>query len=449
MKVAESNIFFNNWSQDYPIADYGAGVYVYDTDGKRYLDGVGGMYVNSIGYGVAEVAEAMAKQACKLSFSHRLRFTHEPQEQLAQKIIELTPPGLERVFFTTGGSTANEMALRMVRQYHVERGNPGKAKVIGRWHGFHGSTISTMSMSGDYLGRQDMEPYQMNFPHIQPVNCYQCPLKLTYPSCGLACADDLIATIEREGPETVAAFVAEPIIGGVGSAITPPPGYYAKIRAICDRYDVLFIADEVITGFGRTGKNFGLDHWEIVPDIITAAKALSSGYAPLGAVIAHRHVWETFVTGKRKGMAMQLTYSGHPISCATALAVQNYMAQHRLIERCAKIGCYLKTQLQKLAEREPLIGDVRGEGLLLGVEFVQDRSSHQPFPLAMQVQQKIVQAAFNQGLILVGRSGSGSIQDGDHLSISPAFIISESECDELVLILERSIQQVKTALSLA
>ena len=446
MKVADSNIFFNNWSQDYPSADYGKGIYFYDTEGRRYLDGVGGIYVNSIGYGVQEIADAMARQACKLNFSHRLRFTHEPQEQLARTISAMTPSGMERVFFTTGGSTANEMALRMVRQYHIERGKPGKHKVVGRWHGFHGSTISTMSMSGDELVRKDMEPYHLNFPHIRPANCYQCPFQLTHPGCQLACADDLATVIEREGAETVAAFVAEPIVGGVGSALPPPSGYFAKIRTICDQYDVLFIADEVITGFGRTGKNFGLDHWQVIPDLMTTAKALSSGYAPIGAVIAHQHVWETFVTGKRKGIAMQLTYSGHPISCATALAVQEYVAKHGLIERCATIGRYLKQQLQSLAEREPLIGDVRGEGLLLGLEFVQDRTTHRPFPLARQVQQKIVQAAYDEGLIVVGRSGTGSSNDGDHLSIAPAFIISESECNELVAMLERSIKQVAATL---
>ena len=443
MNQTESHVFFNIWQRNYQLLERGEGVYLYDSAGKRYLDGIGGMYVNSIGYGVTEIVEAMAQQACKLSFSHRLRFTNTPQEQLADKVIDLAPTGLTRVFFTTGGSTANEMALRIVRQYHLERGKPDKYKIIGRWHGFHGSTVGTMSMSGDPLGRQNMEPYQLNFPHIHPPYCYQCPFNRTYPSCELICATHLTDVIEQEGPETVAAFIAEPIVAGVGSAITPPPGYYEKIKEICNEYDILFIAEEVVTGFGRTGKNFGINHWNVLPDIITSAKALSSGYAPLGAVIVHQHIWETLRNGQRPGIALQLTYAGHPVSCATALAVQNYVTHHNLIDRCATIGAYLKHQLQLLAEREPLIGDVRGQGLLLGLEFVQNRETHQPFPRTVQLQEQIVQRLFEQGLLVVGRSGIGTAPAGDHISMAPAFIITEEQCDELISILESSLKQVR------
>jgi len=443
---SESSVFFNHWGRPHRLATRGAGVHVYDDTGKAYLDAIGGMYVNAIGYGVPEIAAAMAEQARTLSFAHRLRFSHDPQERLADRVVALAPPGLTRVFFTTGGSTANEMALRIVRHYHLERGRPDKHKVVGRRHSYHGSTVGAMSMSADPLGQEGMAPYELHFPRIDPPYCYRCPLQQTYPGCELACASALAHTLEHEGPETVAAFIAEPLVSGVGSAIRPPPGYYEKIREICDRYDVLFVADEVVTGFGRTGKAFGIDHWRTIPDIITAAKALSSGYAPLGAVILHRRVWETLYAGKRPGIPLQLTYAGHPVACAAALAVQEYVARHDLVARCAAAGASLGARLERLAAGEPWIGEVRGEGLLRGVEFVQDRVSRRPFPRSAGLQEKVVEAAFEEGLLLIGRSGTGATAEGDHISMAPPFVITEAQCDELVAMLARSIEKARARL---
>jgi adenosylmethionine-8-amino-7-oxononanoate aminotransferase len=360
----------------------------------------------------------------------------------------MAPQGMSRVFFVPTGSTANETALQIAREYHIERGHPAKSRFIGLWHNYHGSTIGTLSMSGNLATRRNMnmEPYFLDFPHIQPAYCYQCPFKLEYPSCQLACAENLATTLEQEGPNSIAAFIATPIIGGTGGAIVPPPGYFKRIREICDFYDILLIADEVITGFGRLGKNFGLDVWEVTPDIITVGKTLSSGYVPLAGMMVHQKIWDTFRQGKRKQITLLSTFSNHPVSCATGLAVQNYLLKHKLVERCATTGVYLKHQLQNLAEREPLIGDIRGEGLFLGVEFVQDRGSRQPFPRATQFMEKVVQAAFSQGVILTGRFGIGTKVDGDHISICPPFTITEAECDELVGVLESSIKQVSKTL---
>lgn len=449
MNPTDSHVFFTDWNHFYHTAERGEGVYLYDADGKRYLDGVGGMLVVTIGYGVPEIADAMAAQARKLCFANRNIFTNDPQERLADKIIEMTPSGMDRVFFVTSGTSANETAMQIARQYHTQRGNQRRYKIIGQWHNYYGATIGSLSMSGNFATRRDMDmdPYLLDFPHIQAPFCYHCPYQLSYPSCQLACATDLARTIEQEGPDTIAAFIATPVIGTSG-AIVPPAGYYEKIREICDQYDILFIADEIITGFGRLGKNFGIEHWNALPDIITTGKTLGSGYAPIGAVIAHQHIWDTLVNGKKNNIRLMCTYSGHPISCATALAVQNYLVEHNLVERCALMGQYLKKALQQLAERQALIGDVRGEGLLLCVEFVQDRDTHQPFPRAMQVVEKVVQAAFKQGLMLLSRFGTGTSKDGDHISISPPFIISEAECDELVAILEASIIEVTQTLKL-
>ena len=450
MEQAESHVFYAaGWHKSYPVAEYGQGIYLYDSDGKQYLDAIGGTHVISIGHGVAEVADAIAEQARKLCFVHKAQFTSEAQERLADVVAAMAPEDMDRVAFVTGGSTANEIAFQIAQHYHRERGKPGKYKMIARWHSYHGRTIATVAMTGSLFVRRDLPPFDLlNFPHIQAPHCYQCPYGLTYPSCQLACANELARTIEQEGPDTIAAFIAEPIIGGAGSAIVPPPGYYEKIREICDFYDILFISEEVITGFGRTGKNFGIQHWNAIPDIITATKGLSSGYAPIGAVILHKRVYETFTKSKRKGLPTFLTYSGHPISCAAALAVQKYILKHNLIEQCAAMGKYLKKELQKLADREPLIGDVRGEGLLLGLEFVKNRETHQPFERSLHISETVVQQGFKNGLILRGRFGTGIKVDGDHILISPPFIITESQCDEIVTRLELTIKQVRESLSL-
>jgi adenosylmethionine-8-amino-7-oxononanoate aminotransferase len=441
----QSHVFFPRDNR--LVADYGDGVYIYDVNGKQYLDAIGGTHVNTIGHGVAEIGEVMASQATKLSFVHKEQFTTQAQETLAQRVAEMSPEGMNRVSFVTGGSIANEIALQIARYYHLVRGNTGKYKVIGRWHSYHGRTIGALSMSGSlFVRRGDMAPYDLNFPHIQAPHCYQCPFNLTHPSCELACATELARTLEQEGADTIAAFIAEPIVGGAGSAIVPPVGYYEKIREICDAYDILFISEEVITGFGRTGKNFGIQHWNASPDIIIATKALSSGYAPIGAVIAHDRVWNTFEDAKQKNVPVWVTYSGNPISCAVALAVQDYVVKHHLIEQCVQRGNYLQQALLKLAEREPLIGNVRGKGLMIGLEFVKDRDTHQPYPRAMKLTEQIVQTALREGLMTRGRFGTGVKKDGDHIMLSPPLIISEAECDEIVTKLEIVLQKVKQSL---
>jgi adenosylmethionine-8-amino-7-oxononanoate aminotransferase len=449
MKQEESHVFrVTGWNKDYPVAAYGKGIYLYDTEGKRYLDSIAGTHVSSIGYGVEEIGAAMAKQSSKLNFVHKAQFTNEPQEALATKIVEMAPNGMNRVTFSTGGSTANEMAIQMAQYYQLEKGRPARRKIIARWHSYHGRTIATLSLSGNLFVRRTMPISQMDFPHIQAPHCYQCPFKLKPSDCGLACANELATTIEQEGPDSVAAFIAEPIIGGAGSAIVPPAGYYERIREICDAYDILFISEEVITSFGRTGKNFGIEHWDAIPDIITSAKALSSGYAPIAALLVSDRVSDTFIAGQREGIPVFTTYSGHPISCTTALTVQNYIQQHDLISQCKSRGDYLKNALLQLAQREPLIGDVRGEGLMLGVEFVANRETHQPFPRSTKLIGNIVATALKKGLILRGQPGTGTSVDGDHLLITPPFIISEAQCDELVGLLEETLQTVKAMLKI-
>ncbi len=445
----ESHIFFNNLKGGLPKAVRGEGMYIYDEDNNRYIDGIGGLFVNSIGHGVPEIADAIAEQARTLNFVNYVQFTNEPREQLAKHIIDMAPDGMDRVFFVPSGSSANEIALQIAREYHVERGNATKYKVIGQWHNYYGMSIGALSMSGNLAVRRkmNMSPYFLNFPHIQPPHCYQCPFNLSYPSCGLACANDLQRVIEQEGPEKISAFIATPIIGGTGGAIVPPPDYFKRIREICDKYDILLIIDEVITGFGRLGTNFGIDHFGITPDIMTAAKSLSSGYAAHGAVIAHKHIWDTFRNGDKQRITLLSTFAGHPLSCAASLAVQRYIAKHNLIERCAERGDYFMAALKRMAENEELIGDVRGKGLFVGIEFVQDRTTREPYPRERQLFEKVVFCAKKRGLIVSGRFGTGTRMDGDFITMSPPFIITEEECDEIVAILADSIKEAKTLLN--
>lgn len=447
MTQQNSHVFFPR--DDRPIADYGEGVYIYDENGNRYLDAIGGTHVNGIGYGVQEVADAMAEQAKKLNFVHKVAFTSDAQEQLADKVIAMAPEGMTKVTFVTGGSLGVEMAVQIARYYHLAKGNDGKVKVIGRWHGYHGRTMTALALSGSLFVQGDkMAHYAAHTPRIQAPHCYKCPLKLQYPSCQLACADELERTILQEGAHTVSAFIAEPVGGGANSAITPPAGYYERIREICDKYDVLFISEEVITGFGRTGKPFGIQHWDCVPDMIIGTKGLSSGYAPIGAVIVHGRIWDTFIETNTMGIPAWVTYSGHPISCAAALAVQNYIEEHNLIERCAAMGDYLRSELEELAKREPIIGDIRGKGLQIGIEFVQDRETRQSFPRSYKLIENIIATAFNNGMIIRGRPGDGVTKEGDHMLLSPPFIITHEQCDTLVAILAKTIQEVKEKLNL-
>lgn len=438
MKNNKHNVLVDQWDRIYPTITHGERIYIYDDNGRKYIDAIGGIHVVSIGHGVVEIADAVHKQMSKIAFVDRRQFLNEPVKELAQVVTDMSP-GLTHAYFVSGGSEANEMAVQIAYQYHIERGKQNKYKVIGRWHSYHGFTALTESMGGHLSHRRKLSPYLLNFPHIQPSHCYHCPFNLEFPSCNIACAAELERVIEQEGPETIAAFIAEPIVGSTGGAIVPPPGYYQMIRNICDKFDILFIADEVVTGFGRTGKNFGIDHWGVSPDILTSAKGLSSGYAPIGVVMVRPHIVDTLQSGKKGNFALRLTFSGNPICCSVALAVQKYIKEHNLIENCIKSGDYLKSQLEHLAEDCHIIGNVRGIGLLLAVEFVQNRSTRTPFPRTVKLHETIVSESLKRGLLLVGGQGTGLSIDGDHVLITPPFIITKEECNSIIEILKDAI----------
>ncbi|MGE5849057.1 MAG: aspartate aminotransferase family protein [Candidatus Methylomirabilota bacterium] len=430
-----------DFKRTYPVITRGKGVYIYDREGREYLDAVGGIAVVNVGHGVPEIIAAMTEQAQRVAFVSGGAFANEPAQALAEELATWAPAGMRHVLLLAGGSEATETAMKLARQYHLERGKAGKYRVISRWISYHGNTIGALSMSGRTAWRREFAPYLQHFPKIHPPYCYRCPYGKTYPSCQVACADDLERVITLEGPDSIAAFIAEPVIGTSAAGVTPPPEYYPRIREICDRHDVLFIADEVITGIGRTGKNFGIEHWGVVPDMITTAKALSSGYAPLAAVIVHDRVYDAIAQGSAR-TTQGFTYSGHPVSTAVGLAVLKYLKAHDLVANAGRIGRILLERLDAL-KRFSIVGDVRGLGLFVGVEFVADQATRRPFPPEAGVTRRIVEATLEQGVVVVpGMSGLIDGVAGDHIQISPPYIFTEANVEQLVGALEVAIQKV-------
>ncbi len=434
--------FYRDSKRDYPVIERGEGVYLYDNRGKEYIDFGAGIGVTSIGYSVAEVTEKMAKQLDKTTFVFNGYFTSEPRIQLAEKLIEFCPGDLTKVVFASSGSQATEVAIKIARQYHCETGNESKYKVISRQFSYHGNTLGSLSASGRPAWREHFRPYMYEFPQIPAPYCYRCPLGLKYPECGVRCAHELEDTIKAEGEENISAFIAEPIIGTTLPGVMPPVEYYAIIRAICDKYNVLFIADEVLMGLGRTGRNFGIDHWQTVPDMITVGKGLAAGYAPLSAVVVRTKVSEAINSGSGRH-SQGFTYSGNPLSCTAGLAVLKYLEANDLVKRAAELGDYLRRRLEELKDID-IVGDVRGRGLFMGIEFVVQRETREPYPAEARLTERIVGAAFDMGLVLIGGfPGCADGVRGDQLQISPAFVISEAEIDRAVAIMRKAIERCR------
>ncbi|MFC5452122.1 aspartate aminotransferase family protein [Paenibacillus aestuarii] len=429
----------------YPAIAYGKGVFLYDDAGKKYLDASSGAVTASIGHGVQEIAEAMQEQAGKVSFVYRSQFTSEPAEQLAKKLSDLTPGGDYWSFFVNSGSEATETAMKIAIQHWQEQGRPSKHRIISRRMSYHGITLGALSMSGHVLRRRRFVPLLEDFPVVAPPYCYRCPLRQTPAACGLACADDLDAAVKRIGAEHIAAFIAEPIIGAAGGAVVPPDGYYEKIKAICERHEILFIADEVMTGIARTGEMFGMQHFGVEPDLIALGKGMSAGYTPMAAAMAKDHVMAPILQGSRSVMSGH-TYSANPQSAAVSLAVLAYIDKHGLVQAAQNQGALLLERLRQLADRHVIIGDVRGEGLLTAIEFVADRQSKHPFPPELGVTNKIIDLAFQKGLLVYPAAG-GVDGDGDAIIIAPPLTITDEELELLVGLLDETIREVTQELT--
>jgi adenosylmethionine-8-amino-7-oxononanoate aminotransferase len=437
---ADDRVFYRNLKKAYPIVDRGEGVYIYDTQGKQYLDGSGGAAVVGIGHGVKEIMEAMLHQAQRISFSHGSQFTSQAAIDLASKLSKFSPDGLTRVYYLSGGSEAVETAVKLARQYHVERGKPEKYKVISRWTSYHGNTLGALALSGHTGRRRYYLPLLQHTPHIVPAYCYRCPFGIEPEKCSVECALDLEKTILYEGPESVSAFVAEPIVGATAGVLVPRDGYFQKIREICDRYDVLLISDEVMTGMGRTGKNFGIDHWNVTPDMIAVGKGLSSGYTPIYTVIVKEEIYQTIKEGSGSFVHGH-TYGQNPLSCAVASAVMDYIQKHDLVTRSARMGEVFIQALQSLT-RFDFVGDIRGKGLFAGIEFVKDRKTKEPFDPRLKLNGLIASRAFGKGLITYPGGGGADGVKGDHLLLAPPLIITEEQISRLVSILDQTFAEI-------
>lgn len=436
-----ASVFPRDMARTYPVLVRGEGVYVFDEQGRRYLDAMGGVAVVNIGHGVDEIADAMADQARRLAFSHSVMFSNRPMIDLAERVAGLAPDGLNSVYFVSGGSEANETAIKLARQYHVERGSGSKSLVIGRWQSYHGATLGALSASGHVSRRRKYAPLLKDFPHIPPPYCYRCPLGQTHPSCHIACADELERAILQHGPENVAAFIAEPITGAASGAVVPPAEYFPRIREICDRYDVLLIADEVITGFGRTGEVFAMSHWGVVPDMITVAKGMGSGYAALAAVVVHDRIRSVFADSSSP-FVHGFTYGGNPLACAVGVAVLDLVQREGLFERAAELGTYFFNAAERL-RAHPSVGDIRGRGLMMGIELVRDRDSREPFPAELRFADRLARLALDRGLYVYPGSGCIDGVRGDHILICPPFVIRKSEIDLIFELLDQTLADLE------
>ena len=427
-----SNVFYRAVNQKLLEVDHGEGIYLYDTDGNKYIDAASGAAVSNLGHAHPVVIEAMMNQARKVAFSHLSRWTSKPLQELADLVADLAPGSINKLYLVSGGSEATESALKLARTYFVERDGRSSAKyrIISRWKSFHGNTIGALSMTGDGR-RKKYTPLLLSFPHIAPAYCYRCPFSKTPETCQVDCALDLERCIKMEGAEYVAAFIGEPVGGAACGAIVPHRDYYKIIRQICDHYDILMIDDEVMAGFGRTGTMFAIDDFGVVPDMICAAKGMSAGYSPLGAVFVKDEIYNMVKEGS--GIFTHgHTYGGNPLSAAVALAVVNVLIEDQIVANSRTVGAYLLAQMQEKLLPFSFVGDVRGKGLMLGVEIVKDKMTKEPFPAAKGMAGKITQTLIKHGIIVYPGTGNADGIDGDQFLVSPPLIITKDQADELV-----------------
>ncbi|WP_261133683.1 aspartate aminotransferase family protein [Bacillus sp. Marseille-Q3570] len=441
----ESHLIKPLLGASYPEVAYGKGIYLYDTEGNRYLDGASGAVTANIGHGVVEIIEAMKEQAEKISFVYRSQFTNRPAEELADKLSQMAPGNLDYTFFVNSGSEATETALKIAVQYWQEKGRKEKDRVISRWTSYHGITLGALSMSGHVMRRNRFASLLADYPVVSPPYCYQCPFYETFPTCGMKCANELEIAIQRIGPDKVAAFIFEPIIGAAGGAIVPPEPYFDRIKEICDHYEVLLIADEVMTGFGRTGKNFAMEHWGVVPDIMALGKGLSGGYTPIGATMASKQIIKTIESGSRVIMSGH-TLSGNPQSAAVALAVLDYIERHQITEHVAELEPYVEKELLQLSHRYPVIGDVRGKGMMWGLEFISNPDTKECFPIHTFVTERVIKKCFEKGLIVYPAVGGINGTAGDAIIVAPPLTISKEELKFLLSTLEEAIAEISQEL---
>jgi adenosylmethionine-8-amino-7-oxononanoate aminotransferase len=425
-----SSVFPRVLGRDLPTVAHAEGASIWDTDGKRYLDAAGGAIVVGIGHGNQAVVEALAGQARLVAFAHGTAFTSEALEQYAAELAPLLPLDAPRIYPVSGGSEAVETALKMARAYHLARSETGRHKVIARWGSYHGNTLGALDASGRKPLRRPYEPWLGRTIHVPAPYEYRCPFPDTHPDrCGERHAEVLDDAIRREDPESVACFIAEPVAGATLGAAVPPDDYWPAVAEVCRSHGVLLIADEVMTGFGRTGAWFACDHWGVRPDILVAGKGCSSGYWPLGLAVCSGEVFEAV---SRTGFVHGFTYSHSVVGAAVGRAVLETLRREAMIEASRDKGERLLKEVIAALEGHPHVGDIRGLGLMVGVELVQDRETRSPFPRERAVTENVVAASKAQGLLLYSSTGCADGTDGDLIMFGPPFVISNEEIAEAV-----------------
>ncbi|MEL6204915.1 MAG: aspartate aminotransferase family protein [Pseudomonadota bacterium] len=426
-----SHVFRRHCRHTPPVAARGEGCYLFDTSGKPYLDASGGAAVSCLGHSDPAVVEAIKAQLDQLAFAHTGFFTSEPAEALADLLTAHAPGSLDKVYLVSGGSEATEAAMKLARQYWVETGEPQRSRIIARKQSYHGNTLGALSAGGNEWRRAQFGPLLLDVSHIEP--CYEYRLKRddeTREAYGARAAQALEDDILRLGPDTVMAFMAEPVVGATAGAVPPAPGYFRRVREICDRYGVLLILDEVMCGMGRTGTLFACEQDDVAPDIVCIAKGLGAGYQPIGAMLCTTEIHDAIAEGS--GFFQHgHTYVGHPTAAAAGLAVVSEILRRDLVARSSMQGEALAERLAARFGQHPNVGDLRGRGLFRGIELVADRETKAPFDPDLKVAARIKASAFEAGLICYPMSGTIDGRAGDHILLAPPFIIDDAQLDEL------------------
>jgi len=445
MEAPKNHVFYRTSKWSYPKIVKGEGIYLYDENHKEYIDGCSGSAVANIGHGNQQIAELAKQQIETIAYTHLSRFTCSPIEECAKKIADLTPKELNHVYFVSGGSESTEAAIKMARQYHCEK-NPHsqKWKVISKRHSFHGNTLGALSMTGITERRQVYDQMLINFPKIPQFYQYRNQWQTDWYNTSVQAALALESEIQFQGSENIAAFISEPVVGSAAPGVYPHPIYFEMVRKLCDEHDIIFIMDEVMTGFGRTGKMFACEHFDVSPDLLCIAKGMSAGYAPIGAVVASDKVFNAIMSEGSGSFKHGHTYGGHPLSCAVASKVID-IVQDGLVENSYQRGKQLFKLLQKLYHLE-FIGDIRGLGLMIGIEFVSDKEKKLPFSKNINLKQRITENCLKEGLVVYPGSGTYGHTEGDHILIAPPLIITEEETEELYNRLEKALIETQNTL---
>lgn len=435
-----NHVFHRDARSEPPIAVAGEGPYLIDREGRRYIDASGGAAVSCLGHGHRAVIEAIKAQADKLAYAHTAFFSSEPAEALADYLVKASDNVFERVYFVSGGSEGIEAALKLARQYFLETGEPQRELFIGRRQSYHGNTLGALAVGGNLWRRKQFAPLLMNVEHVAPCYAYRgCKEGESEMDYGLRVANELEETLLRVGPRRVIAFIAETVAGATLGAVPAVPGYFRRVRDICDGYGILLILDEVMCGMGRTGTLFAYEQEGITPDMCVVAKGLGGGYQPIGATLVSKKIFDA-VSGGSGFFQHGHTYLGHPMACAAALAVQNVIVRDQLLPNVNRQGETLLALMKERFAGHPHIGDIRGRGLFLGVELVANRASKSTFDPSLKLHQRIKREAFSRGLICYPMGGTVDGQHGDHVLLAPPYIVDERHCAEISEKLASAIQ---------